>query len=251
MSNPVKDIFSGHADLYKKYRPHYPKELFEFIFQYVPEKNRALDCGTGNGQAAGILANHFKEVDATDISNKQIENAIRKANLHYHICKAEETPFADNTFDLITSATAIHWFRFPEFFLEMKRTARNNAVFACWSYKVLRTDVANLNDLIDKFYTRTIHAYWDAERRHVDEQYKNIPFPFEEITNPGFATELQWGLDALEGYLNTWSAVQHYIQKNKVNPVDVLMKEIRTKLQTRGTLNITFPIFMRIGIIRK
>ncbi|HET9826755.1 MAG TPA: SAM-dependent methyltransferase, partial [Chitinophagaceae bacterium] len=69
--------------------------------------------------------------------------------------------------------------------------------------------------------------------------------------NPGFATLLSWNCETLEGYLNTWSAVQHYIQENGKNPVNGLMKEIRPEVGKNNRLLITFPIFMRIGIIRK
>jgi SAM-dependent methyltransferase len=251
MRESAKDLFSAHSDLYVKYRPHYPKELYDFILRHVSAKYMALDCGAGNGQAAGALAEHFREVHATDISEKQIINAVRKANLHYHVCPAEEMPFADNTFDLITSATAVHWFQFDKFFAEVKRVGKNRSVFACWAYKVFRTDQAQLNRLIDKFYAETVHSYWDPERRHVDEEYRGIPFPFEEVSNPGFATQLSWALDTLEGYLNTWSAVQHYIRKNSTNPVNDLMREIRHELGEAPTLLITFPVFMRIGVIRK
>ncbi|HEV8285618.1 MAG TPA: class I SAM-dependent methyltransferase [Chitinophagaceae bacterium] len=251
MADSTKDLFSGHSDIYAKYRPLYPKELYDFILKQVSTKDIALDCGTGNGQAAGVLAEHFKQVHATDISDKQIKNAIQKPNLHYHVCKAEKTPFSDDTFDLITSATAVHWFHFERFFSEMKRIGKNNSVFACWGYKLFRTDNTRLNEIVDAFYTQKIHSYWDAERRHVDEEYKNIPFPFEEIENPGFATHLQWDLKILEGYLNTWSAVQHYIKKNDANPVIDLMDEIKTQLPGDIRLKITFPIFMRIGIIKK
>lgn len=251
MTNSVKDLFSSHSEIYAKYRPLYPKELYDFVFGRVQEKETALDCGTGNGQAAGILADHFKEVHATDISEKQIGNAVQKQNLHYHVCKAEQLPFGDNYFDLITSATAVHWFHFEEFFSEIKRVGKNNSVFACWAYKVFRTDRPEINMLVDKFYTQTVHSYWDAERRHVDEEYENIPMPFEEIENPGFATRLSWDPETLEGYLNTWSAVQHYIQKNGTNPVNALMNEIASAIGKNDKLLITFPIFMRIGIIKK
>jgi ubiquinone/menaquinone biosynthesis C-methylase UbiE len=251
MKNSTKDLFSAHSDIYSKYRPLYPKELYDFILDRVIIKEMALDCGTGNGQAASVLADHFKEVHATDISEKQIKNAIQKPNLHYHICEAEETPFTDNQFDLIVSATAIHWFQFDKFFKEMKRIGKNNGSFACWGYKVFRTNEPELNKLIDKFYSQTIHKYWDAERKHVDEEYKTIPFPFEEIKNPGFATCLQWNLDNLEGYLNTWSAVQHYISTNNLNPVNDLMQEIRSQLPGDSKVEITLPIFMRFGIIKK
>ena len=251
MSNSVKDLFSEHSDIYAKYRPLYPKELYDFILAYVSHREMALDCGTGNGQAAGILSGFFKEVHATDISEKQIQNAIQRPNLRYHICNAEKTPFLDNTFDLITSATAVHWFHFGHFFKEMKRVGKNESLFACWGYNVFRTDEPELNKLINKFYTQTIHDYWDPERKHVDEEYKNIPFPFKEIKSPGFATYLKWDLNTLEGYLNTWSAVQHYIRKNNINPVNELMQEIRSKLGEDVELQMTFPVFLRLGIIKK
>ena len=251
MSTSPKDLFSSHADIYARYRPLYPKELYDFLLQQVTEKTAALDCGTGNGQCAGVLAEYFKEVQATDISEKQIANAVTKPNLDYHVCEAEETPFADDSFDLITCATAVHWFRFDDFFAEMKRIAKNNCVFACWAYSVVRTDQPKLNEIIDEYYWKKIHSYWDPERRHVDEQYRSIPFPFEEIPNPGFATKLQWDLDELEGYLNTWSAAQHYIKKNNLNPVTELMKKIRTEFTNDAQLKMIFPIFMRIGVIKK
>lgn len=251
MTDSAKDLFSAHSDIYAKYRPLYPKDLYDFIFRHLPSKEKALDCGTGNGQAASVLSEHFKLVHAIDISQNQIVNATQRGNLHYHVCKAEETPFDDNTFDLITSATAVHWFQFDKFFKEMKRIGRNNAIFACWAYKVLRTDHTLLDKIIDKFYGETIHSYWDSERRHVDEEYKTIAFPFEEITNPGFATCVSWDMEILEGYVNTWSAVQHYIKKNNINPVNALMKEIRAAVGDDIQLSITLPIFMRIGTIRK
>jgi hypothetical protein len=115
----------------------------------------------------------------------------------------------------------------------------------------VRTDQPLLNEMIDEYYWQKIHAYWDAERKHVDEQYKNIPMPFEEIPNPGFDTKLVWNFETLEGYLNTWSAVQHFVKKNNFNPVNEFMHEVRKKFEENIQLNMTFPIFMRIGRIKK
>ncbi|MGZ5191844.1 MAG: class I SAM-dependent methyltransferase, partial [Flavisolibacter sp.] len=62
-----KDLFSGHSKDYAKYRPGYPKSLFDYILQFVDKKDKAWDCATGNGQAAVVLADHFNKVEATDI----------------------------------------------------------------------------------------------------------------------------------------------------------------------------------------
>jgi ubiquinone/menaquinone biosynthesis C-methylase UbiE len=251
MQQSPKDLFSSHADIYARYRPRYPQQLYDFILAHVPKKNTALDCGTGNGQCAAVLADHFKEVNATDISEKQIVNAPGKSNLYYHVCAAEKLPFQDNYFDLVTCATAVHWFRLDDFFSEVKRVAKQGAIFACWAYNVFRTDQPALNEMIDDFYWKKIYEYWDPERRHVDAEYKTISFPFEEIPNPGFAAHLVWDWQHFEGYLNTWSAVQHYIRRNNLNPVSEFMQKIRTEFDRDIPLKMTFPIFMRIGIVKK
>jgi ubiquinone/menaquinone biosynthesis C-methylase UbiE len=246
-----KDLFSGHADLYAKYRPLYPQELYDFVLKFIPEKNKALDCGTGNGQAAGVLADHFKEVHATDISQDQLARGIQKPNLIYHLTPAEVLPFQDNEFDLITVATALHWFQFQEFFAEVNRVGKNNGVFAAWAYSVVKTEDHFINQQVDRFYYQTIHSYWDPERIHVDEQYKNIPFPFEEIKNSGFVTKLKWSLKTLEGYLNTWSAVQKFIKQQKRNPVTQLINDIKKEVNENMEFEVLFPVFMRVGLIKK
>jgi ubiquinone/menaquinone biosynthesis C-methylase UbiE len=78
----AKDLFSKQSDLYARYRPTYPKELYDHILSFVKEKNTAWDCATGNGQAAVVLADHFKKVIATDISAAQIEKALLKIILN-------------------------------------------------------------------------------------------------------------------------------------------------------------------------
>jgi len=77
----MKDNFSRQANVYAQYRPGYPKELFEYILGFVKEKDLAWDCGTGNGQSASELSTHFKKVFATDISQKQLDNAAAKENI--------------------------------------------------------------------------------------------------------------------------------------------------------------------------
>ena len=54
-----KDHFSGHASAYARYRPDYPSELFDYLATLTPRREVALDCATGNGQAALGLARHY------------------------------------------------------------------------------------------------------------------------------------------------------------------------------------------------
>jgi len=122
---PIKDLFSGHAEYYSKYRPEYPKALYHRLFKEVKIKEHAWDCATGNGQVAGYLADHFKNVTATDISQDQITHAVEKRNIRYLVTRSEKAPFDDNMFDLITVGQAIHWFDFPAFYSEVTRVGKH------------------------------------------------------------------------------------------------------------------------------
>jgi methylase of polypeptide subunit release factors len=66
----MKDNFLTQSEPYLKFRPTYPNELYEFLLLLVEARDIAWDCGTGNGQVAWALSKYFKQVHATDISEK-------------------------------------------------------------------------------------------------------------------------------------------------------------------------------------
>lgn len=245
----MKDNFSKQSDIYAKYRPAYPQELYDFILKKVANKKIAWDCGTGNGQAAKELANAFEKVFATDISQKQIENAVQKDNIFYSVQPAEQTNFPDNSFGLITVAQALHWFRFDDFYTEVTRVAKPNSFFAGWTYSLLHI-TKEIDELISDYHFNTLGNYWDAERKYVDEEYKNIPFPFARISTPDFAIEYEWTIEELEGYFNTWSALQKFIAANQYNPVDELIRCIKP-LWKQEKMKIHFPVHLLMGRIEK
>jgi len=79
----MKDNFSTGSDKYAQYRPTYPVDFFEYLKSIVPVREKAWDCGTGNGQVAYELAKIFDKVFATDISQAQIDNAQHAGNITY------------------------------------------------------------------------------------------------------------------------------------------------------------------------
>jgi ubiquinone/menaquinone biosynthesis C-methylase UbiE len=245
----MKDNFSKQADRYAKYRPDYPQALFDFILQHTYKKQNAWDCATGNGQSAKVLAGYFNNVFATDISQKQIDNAQQITNIYYSVQPAEQTKFADNTFDLITVSQALHWFNFDSFYKEANRVARPGSVLAAWSYSLLNV-TPRIDKLIRQFYTDVTGPYWDAERKYVDQEYKTIPFPLHEIAVPHFSMEYYWTIEELEGYINTWSALQKFIAVNNFNPADELIQKIRRHFKNEQ-MKIVFPLHVRLGRIEK
>jgi ubiquinone/menaquinone biosynthesis C-methylase UbiE len=245
----MKDNFSRQADIYARYRPQYPKELFDFILTHTTNKRTAWDCATGNGQSARVLAKYFDEVLATDISQKQIDQAERADNIHYSVQPADQTGFADDSFDLIVVSQALHWFATDKFYAEATRVARPSSLFAAWSYSLLFIS-PDIDRIIRSFYREIVGPYWDAERRYVDDEYQTILFPYEEIKAPVFNMNYYWTLPELEGYINTWSATQKYIVANNHNPVQALVEEIRPWWKNEA-MNVRFPLHTRIGRVKK
>lgn len=245
-----KDLFSQQSQVYAKYRPTYPKELFEYILQFVEKRSCAWDCATGNGQAAQALAEYFKRVEATDVSEAQLANAFQKHNIQYQKASAEQTPFHHDTFDLVTVATAYHWLNWPAFHKEATRVAKTNAVVAAWCYYDCFCDDENVNDLYKKFYS-ILNPYWDKERRYLEKRYQTVQFDFEPLPEKEFETTLQWSKDQFEGYLKSWSSVQNYIKANDASPLELVQGELEEIWKDEVIKTVYFPLCLRLGRIIK
>jgi SAM-dependent methyltransferase len=243
----MKDRFSQHAPQYAQFRPGYPNELYQFVFSQVKNFECAWDAGTGNGQAAQVLAKQFKKVLATDISSAQLEQAGKADNIFYSIA-AEKIDQPESSIDLITVAQAIHWFDIPTFFKTVTQLSKPDAVLAVWGYGLLSVN-PELDLQINHFYKNVVGPYWDPERRLIDDHYQTIPFPFREIKAPPFSFSFRWSLEHLAGYLSTWSAVRKYILVNQTNPVDELVAKL--KFHWQNEQEVTFPLFLRIGRIHR
>lgn len=247
----AKDLFSERANLYAQYRPTYPEALFEYILSFVQERKVAWDCATGNGQAAVRLANYFERVEATDISEAQLQNAVPKENIHYQISTAETTPFTDNTFDLITVATAYHWLNWDVFFKEATRVGKQGCVVAAWATYTMRMPDDALQQLYFQFYREIVGSYWDPERRYVDEQYQTVSFNFQQLPIQNFEIELEWTKQQFKGYLETWSATQKYTKANGVSPLSIIEERLNTLWGDEEKMKLAIPLCLRLGRVTK
>ena len=247
----AKDKFSTSAPFYAKYRPGYPTELIEYVVSFVKERNRAWDCATGNGQVAVLLADYFNEVFATDISQNQLSNARQHERVFYSIARAEETTFPDNYFDLITVGQAYHWFQFTEFEREAKRVARDAAVIAVWGYTLMVIGDPGIDAMLLRFYEDIVGPYWDPERKILEDHFRNVPFNFEPLPAKNFQMELHWTKDELLGFLHSWSAVQNFLKARGTDPVEIIARQLEPVWPDQEAKNVYFPIFLKLGRVKK
>lgn len=240
--------FNIQAADYAKYRPTYPKELFEFIVSNCATRSLAYDVGTGNGQCAIDLAKYFEKVLASDLSYEQIANAIQRNNITYFVSEAHESNIKSSSVDLITIATAIHWFDFEKFYLECNRILKKDGILAAWSYGWHECEKKEITDIIQKIGKVILKDYWSSQPKLIWNEYQTIPFPFLEIKHPKFQQTLQWNMHELIGYLTTWSATQKYIKSKNSHPVEEVIHELQTTWgDPFSKKQFTCPLFMRLG----
>lgn len=239
-----KDHFSGHAERYAAYRPTYPDALFRFLVDCCRHTRHAWDCATGNGQAALALAPYFYRVTATDASATQIEAARRHPKLDYYVAPAEDSGLDDASVDLITVSQALHWFDIDRFFEEAVRVLVPGGVLAAWSYELCTVDPA-VDALILDLY-KQIDAHWPPERRIVEEGYRGIEFPMPAIAAPSFEMTASWNVDAMLGYLRTWSACQRFLSDRGVDPAAAIEEPLRHAWGS-GEREVRWPIALKVG----
>lgn len=243
-----KDHFSRQSADYARFRPRYPKALFEYLGSIAPSRQLAWDCGTGNGQAAVGLASVFGRVIATDASEKQIANAEAHERVEYRVAPAEDSGIYSGTLDLIMVAQALHWFDLDRFYAEVGRVLKPNGVLAASAYKFFRI-TSEIDRLINRrYYDKIVGPFWPPERVLV-EKFEELPFPFSEIQTPSFEMIARWNLEHLVGYLRSWSATQRFIAANQRDPLDEIADELRAAWgDTKQTRRVIWPLTLRVGI---
>ena len=247
MVSSFPDHFSSTPARYASYRPNYSPALFEWLGQLAP-RGVAWDCGTGSGQAAVALAEHFPFVVATDASTAQLTHAAPHPRVRYAAMPAERTALASGSVSLVTVAQALHWFDRPTFFAETRRVLAPRGVIAVWSYGLVALRDDALDPIVRHFHGETIGPYWPPQRRLVDEGYEHLTLPFEPITTPPFAMTATWTLDQFAGYLSTWSAVQRAGAATGTDPVPRVVESLRSAWGPEGTARrVEWPLTLLVG----
>jgi SAM-dependent methyltransferase len=105
----------GHAALLELLPHHLGPEL---------PVARALDVGCGTGNSTVALLPYARTVTGIDPSSFMLAQAGRAPGVDYRKGHAEALPFARAEFDLVTVASAYHWFDQDAFLAEAARVLR-------------------------------------------------------------------------------------------------------------------------------
>ena len=255
MTTPNHGWFDAVAAEYARRRPVYPEAFFAWMANQAPARRRCWDAACGNGQASVGLASWFDQVDATDISPKQIAMAEHHPRVHYRVGSAEQSDLRNRSVDAVLVAAAIHWLNVERFNQEVHRVLRPGGLLVWLGYDPIEGAPADLQDWLERLYHERLREMWPPERTHVDLRYSDLNFPVPDQSIPhGLRMTVHWSKDDLLGFISTWSALrrpgrQAGSSDHQPPLVESLSSEL-TALWPRQTerLQLHFPLMGRWGV---
>jgi len=102
----------GVAALYR-YRPPYPRGVFEILERLIVDPRVVLDAGAGTGALARVLAPTVERIDAVDASAAMLAEARalpggNEPRIQWIHARAEDAPLS-GPYGLITAGASLHW----------------------------------------------------------------------------------------------------------------------------------------------
>ena len=154
-----EERFTGKADIYKKYRPAYPKEFIDYLYSQVgfTQNSVIADIGAGTGIFSRLLLERGSKVycvEPNEDMRKTAENDFAGfANFISVNAPAENTTLADKSVDFVTAAQAFHWFDRQLFKLECQRILKNSGkVVIIWNERNYESEIVKKDYIIREKY---------------------------------------------------------------------------------------------------
>lgn len=136
-----KQLFSGRADHYARWRPSYPGPLVDALLALVfPMETPVIaDIGAGTGIFSELLLSRGATVYAVEPNADMRETAKRElrrfAQFHPVAGSAEHTGLEDQSVDGVSVAQAFHWFDPVKFRKECRRILKpGGRVALVWNF---------------------------------------------------------------------------------------------------------------------
>jgi SAM-dependent methyltransferase len=123
------------AELYDEVRPDYPDEVYDSIDATVGglAGRRVLDLAAGTGIATRALAGRGARVISLDLGESMLRRLRTVSPAAMAVsASAEAIPLREQTVDLITCATAWHWFDTDRAVAGTRRVLRPGGHLALW-----------------------------------------------------------------------------------------------------------------------
>ncbi|MBE7679130.1 class I SAM-dependent methyltransferase [Paenibacillus sp. P13VS] len=237
-----KETFNSIANEYEKYRPTYPNEMYNDIFDYsnLDREDKILEIGCGTGQATGgMVERDYKQITCIEYGDRLAQFTAEKFK-SYETIKVINSSFEEwngegSPFKLAISGTAFHFIE-PKFgyrkVWELLESSGSTAFF--WTIHVpmfdelhneIRSHYKELAPHLDDSTFQTPEETID-ERRAITEE-TGI---FTNIMVREYSQFLTYSSDDYVALLNTNSKHRQLPNEQK----DILLNKIKNSIDRSG-----------------
>ena len=216
------------AERYAKGRPYFHPLIIGRIKEFLSlaePLSSALDVGCGTGLSSIALKELAQNVVGVDASAEMITLAPRENRIKYFVAPAENLPFEENEFDLITLSQVFHWLDKDRFFAEASRVLRPNGRLVVYDNYFSGQMMENAN--FYKWYKEEyLEKYPIPPRAKIELTEKNVnPYGFRLLGEEWNENIACFSLEAIVDYLVTQSNVIAVVEGEKRK-----IEEVRARL---------------------
>lgn len=244
----AENWFGRQAEQYKAARPSYPPELFDYLQKFAPDAKTVLDVGCGSGQATKLLAARFNRVVGLDESTKQLAAAAKSVPENVRLIRAlsSDIPLADKSVDLVTAATALHWFDLPKFYAEATRVLKDDGKLAAWVYYIAKVN-DEINRVTNYFFEDRLAHHIDESRQWIIDRYDTIPFPFGDKCKKHFEYSAEADFSRFLSLIRSSSFVQKEIENTGKDPVLEIEDDLKRLWGDHETRTLSWDVSLISG----
>uniref|UniRef100_A0A671KLW0 Zgc:162396 n=1 Tax=Sinocyclocheilus anshuiensis TaxID=1608454 RepID=A0A671KLW0_9TELE len=213
-----------HASLYQKYRFGPPDELKKLVLHYLDKKVRfphqlAVDLGCGTGQNSCTLTAYFEQVVGIDVSESQVEQARAVSGFPNLSYRGAAIP--DGSVDLLTAASAAHWFDAECFIKEATHVLKPRGCLALFGYgDNMKIHYESCGDRLNNIYEEVSKAIsnYNYTSSKITGANSKLKILFETI--PFFVRieimpiKQQLSIKNAVGFIQIFSMYQAYLRAN-------------------------------------
>ena len=199
--NGLEWTFDTVASAYEKFRPEYPNELYEMIFEYITldKSCNAVEIGIGGGQATLPFLKTECKLTAVEYGEKFSEICREKFKEYPDFSvitgKFEDIDMSDNMYELVYSASAFHWIPEDIGYTKVLAMLKSGGVFARFANHPYRAkDNLPLSEEINRIYGQYYYKYYNKKQETPAEYCKEQVLQRARIAEKYGFTDIKYAM---------------------------------------------------------